>query len=115
MVGVQPGTNHDTVAVELVGESRVVAYDAFAIAVQALIAGDVDAVIMDDVAGAGYAGENSESVKIVGDPLVPTDELGFIYPKGSELVEAFNLAFAEMRIDGSLKGYNDFWILGLTE
>ena len=102
-------------AVELVGESRVVAYDTFAIAVQALIAGDVDAVIMDDVAGAGYAGENAESVKIVGDPLVPTDELGFIYPKGSELVEAFNLAFAEMRIDGSLKAYNDFWILGITE
>ncbi|MBK8135218.1 MAG: amino acid ABC transporter substrate-binding protein [Chloroflexi bacterium] len=115
VVGVQPGTTNYTVAVELVGESRVVAYDTFAIAVQALIAGDVDAVIMDDVAGAGYAGENSESVKIVGDPLVPTDELGFIYPKGSELVEAFNLAFAEMRIDGSLKAYNDFWILGLTE
>ncbi|MBK9123039.1 MAG: transporter substrate-binding domain-containing protein [Chloroflexi bacterium] len=111
IVGVQPGTTNYEVAVELVGESRIITYDTFAIAVQALIAGDIDAVVMDDVAGQGYIGVNADAVKIVGDPLVPTDALGFIYPKGSDLVAPFDLAFAEMRIDGSLAAYNQKWII----
>lgn len=95
----------------LVGEDRIITYDTFAIAVQALIAGDVDAVVMDDVAGQGYVGVNADAVKIVGEPLVPTDALGFIFPKGSELVMAVNLALAEMRVDGSLDAYNQKWII----
>jgi polar amino acid transport system substrate-binding protein len=107
-VGSQPGTTNYEVAVKLVGEKRIQAYDTFPVAVQALIAGDVDAVIMDNVAGQGYVGVNAEKIKILGSSL-KSDELGFIYPKGSPLVEAFNAALMSMTEDGVLDRINYKW------
>jgi ABC-type amino acid transport substrate-binding protein len=112
VVGVQPGTTNYFIAVDLVGEDRLVTYDTFPIAVQALIAGDVDAVIMDDVAGQGYVGVNPDKVQIVGEPLTAKEELGFAFPKGSDLVEPFNLALQSMADDGTLETINNKWFLG---
>ncbi|MDH3190503.1 MAG: transporter substrate-binding domain-containing protein, partial [Acidimicrobiia bacterium] len=61
IVATQVGTTNFELAVELVGEDRIQAFDQFGLAIQALIAGDVDAVIIDDAAGLGYIGENAES------------------------------------------------------
>lgn len=115
MVGVQPGTTNYFVAVDLVGEDRLVNYETFPVAVQALIAGDVDAVVMDDVAGQGYVGVNADRVQIVGEPLAPAEELGFIFPPNSDLVEAFNAALESMEADGTLQQINNKWFLGTTE
>jgi len=115
IVGVQPGTTNYFVALDLVGEDRLVTYDTFPIAVQALIAGDVDAVVMDDVAGQGYVGVNPEAVQIVGEPLTATEELGFAFPKGSDLVEPVNLALQSMIDDGTLEEINNKWFLGTAE
>ncbi len=109
VVGVQPGTTNYEVAVELFGDERIIAYDTFPIAVQALIAGDVDAVILDDVAGLGYVGENADMVRINSEPLTSGEELGFAFPKDSELVAAFNAALEAMRVDGSLDEINARW------
>jgi polar amino acid transport system substrate-binding protein len=73
--------------------------------VQALIAGDIDAVIIDEVAGQGYMGENADALKLVG-PSMSSDQLGFIYPKGSDLVAPVNQALAAMKADGSLAEIN---------
>jgi polar amino acid transport system substrate-binding protein len=89
-------------ASDLVDGSRISAYDAFAQAIQALINGDVDAVIIDDAAGLGYIGENKESIKTIDDPL-QSDPLGFIYPLGSDLVEAVNQAIAELQSNGTFE------------
>ena len=115
MVGVQPGTTNYFVALDLVGEDRLVAYETFPVAVQALIAGDVAVVVMDDVAGQGYVGVNAESVQIVGEPLTATEELGFIFPPGSELRDAVNAALESMRDDGTLEQINNKWFLGTSE
>ncbi len=115
VVGVQPGTTNYFVALELVGEERLISYDTFPIAVQALIAGDVDAVVMDDVAGQGYVGVNADRVQLVGESLTASEELGFIFPQGSELVEAVNLALESMRQDGTLEAINNRWFLGVAE
>jgi polar amino acid transport system substrate-binding protein len=109
MVGTQPGTTNYEVATALFGEERIIPYDTFPITVQALIAGDIDAVILDNVAGLGYTGVNGDQVKIVGASLAASEELGFIFPKGSELVEAVNLALASMRVDGTLQAANMKW------
>ena len=101
-IGSQVGTTNYDTAVGLVGEGRVDAFDQFGFAVQALIAGDVDAVVMDETAGQGYVGENADDVKLIGDSL-SSDELGFIFPKGSDLVDAFNHAINAMKADGSLE------------
>lgn len=111
LVGAQPGTTNYFVAEELVGadSGRLQAFDTFSVAVQALIAGDIDAVVMDDVAGQGYVGVNAEAIRLLDEAITDTEELGFIFPKGSELTEAFNLALAEMTIDGTLLEINNRW------
>ncbi len=112
IVGVQPGTTNYWVALELVGEERIVTYETFPVAVQALIAGDVDAVVMDDVAGQGYVGVNAEQLQIVGGPLTSMEELGFIFPLGSGLRDAINAGMDSMRADGTLQAINNKWFLG---
>ncbi|MEW5988036.1 MAG: transporter substrate-binding domain-containing protein [Chloroflexota bacterium] len=108
LVGTQPGTTNYDTAVEVVGEERIRAFDQFGLAVQALINGDVDAVIMDNVAGLGYVGANPDKVEIIGEPLT-SEELGFIFPKGSELRDQVNAALAEMDADGTLDALFEKW------
>jgi hypothetical protein len=101
LIGTQLGTTNYDKAVEIVGEPRVQAFDDFGLAVQALLAGDVDAVIIDETAGLGYQGVNADKLQLIGESL-SSDQLGFIFPKGSELVEPVNAAIAAMREDGFL-------------
>ncbi|MEZ4708649.1 MAG: transporter substrate-binding domain-containing protein [Caldilineaceae bacterium] len=101
MVGSQPGTTNYETAVNLVGDDRVSAFETFPFAVQALIAGDVDAVIIDETAGLGYVGVNADELKLVGDSL-SSDQLGFIFPKGSDLVEPVNMALDELKANGTM-------------
>jgi len=100
-IGTQTGTTNYETAIGLWGEERVQAFEQFPFAVQALINGDVDVVIMDETAGQGYVGANADQLELVG-PSLQSDELGFIFPKGSDLVEPVNAALAALREDGTL-------------
>lgn len=100
-LGTQTGTTNYETAKGLMPESRIQAFEQFPFAVAALINGDVDAVIMDETAGQGYVGNNATELKLIGDPI-KSDELGFIFPKGSDLVEPVNAALDEMRTSGKL-------------
>lgn len=107
-VGAQPGTTNFDLAVEMFGEDHVATYDQYGLIVQALINGDIDATLMDDVAGKGYIGANPDKLKLIGEPL--TDEkLGFVFPKGSDLVDPFNTVIAAMETDGTLAQIYDKW------
>ena len=77
---------------------------------QALINGDVDAVVIDNVAGLGYVGANSDKVKLTGDPIVG-EELGFIFGKGSPLREPVNWALQQMMDDGKLDELYQKWFI----
>jgi polar amino acid transport system substrate-binding protein len=109
-VGAQPGTTNYDLAVELFGEDHVVAFDQYGLIVQALINGDIDATVMDNVAGEGYIGANPDKLKLVGDSLT-SEELGFVFPKGSDLLEPVNLALAAMEADGALDTIYAKWFL----
>ncbi|MGD8585450.1 MAG: transporter substrate-binding domain-containing protein, partial [Chloroflexota bacterium] len=85
IIGTQTGTTNYQTAEEYFGADRIQAFEQFGFAVQALIAGDVDVVIMDETAGQGYVGVNADQLKLVGESLA-SDALGFIYPQGSDLV-----------------------------
>ncbi|MCY3865574.1 MAG: transporter substrate-binding domain-containing protein [Chloroflexi bacterium] len=113
VVGVQVATTNYIAAEEMLGgdSERIVAYTEFGLAVQALITGDIDAVVIDDVAGQGYVGLNAEKIKLLPDDLIK-QQLGFIYPQGSELVGPFNQALASMREDGTLAAINAKWLGG---
>ena len=108
LIGTQLGTTNYDAAVELVGEDRVVAVDQFGTAVQSLIQGDVDAVMIDNVAGQGYVGVNADQLKLTGSPVM-SEELGFIFPSGSQLVDAVNATLANMTEDGTLDTLFDEW------
>lgn len=101
LIGTQLGTTNYDAALELVGEDRVTAYDQFGTAVQALINGDVDAVMIDNVAGIGYQGVNADRLKITGSS-VRSEALGFIFGKGSPLVAPIDWALSDMEADGTL-------------
>jgi polar amino acid transport system substrate-binding protein len=101
ILGTQTGTTNYETAASLLPEGRIQAFEQFPFAVAALINGDVDGVLMDETAGQGYLGTNAEQIQLVGPPLT-SDELGFIFPKGSELVAPVNAALAEMRASGKL-------------
>ena len=110
-LGTQKGTTNYDEAVKMVGEARVVAFDTFGDAVQALINGDVNGVVIDDTAGVGYVGVNADKIKLLPEKLVG-QELGFVFPKGSELVKPFNAAIAAMRADGTLEALAKKWFGG---
>ena len=103
-------TNYDT-AVDLVGEDRIVLFDEFGFVVQAVIVGDACAAIIDETAGQGYIGENADKIQLVGDSL-SADELGFIFPLDSDLVEPFNLAIAAMKEDGTMAALGEEFFSG---
>lgn len=109
-LGTQVGTTNYELGVELVGEDRIDAFEQFGVAVQALIAGDVDAVIIDDVAGQGYQGANQGDVKLLPDSLF-SDPLGFIYPKDSALREAVDAVIEDMQDDGTLDELIRKWFI----
>ena len=110
MIGSQPGTTNYDLSVELVGEDRIVAYDQFALAVAALIQGDVDAVTIDNVAGLGYVGQNPDKVMMIEEPLT-AEELGFILPKDSELTAGVNAVLDAMEADGTLDALFTTWFV----
>lgn len=109
-VGAQPGTTNYDLAVDLFGEDHIVAFDQYGLIVQALLNGDIDATVMDNVAGEGYIGANPNKLKLVGEPLT-SEELGFVFPKGSDLLEPINLVLAEMQADGTLDSIYAKWFL----
>ena len=115
LVGAQPGTTPFYVAVYdmLDGDEanpRIKLFETFGASVQALIAGDVDVVLTDGTAGQGYVTANPDKLKLTGDAL-GTEDFGFIFPKGSDLVEPMNAAIASMKADGTIDALNTKWFL----
>lgn len=104
-LGTQTGTTNYETALQYLPAERIEAFEQFPFAVQALVAGDIDAVIIDETAGQGYLGANAEDLKLVG-PSLSSDELGFIFPPGSDLVEPVNWALQQMMDDGTLNALN---------
>ncbi|NBT33473.1 MAG: basic amino acid ABC transporter substrate-binding protein, partial [Rhodobacteraceae bacterium] len=115
LMAAQPGTTPFYVGVYEVldgdeANPRIKMFETFGAGVEALRNGDVDLVLTDGTAGNGYVSASNGGLKIVGEPL-GTEDFGFIFPKGSELVAPMNAAIASMREDGTLDALNTKWFL----
>jgi polar amino acid transport system substrate-binding protein len=115
LIGAQPGTTPFYVAVYEVLDSdeanpRIKLFETFGASVQALRAGDVDLVLTDSTGGEGYVKANPDTFKLIGAPM-GTEEFGFIFPKGSELVAPVNAAIAELKADGTFEALNQKWFV----
>lgn len=105
VLGTQVATTNYETAIEYLPEDRVQAFEQFPFAIQALITGDVDAVIIDETAGLGYLGEFADQLELIG-PSITSDMLGFVFSEDSELVGPFNTAIQSMIDDGWLNEIN---------
>jgi polar amino acid transport system substrate-binding protein len=109
-VGTQLGTTNEIAGIKLVGEERVVSFDTFDMPVAALMAGDVDTVIIDEVAAIGFMnaspGEMRVAFQATGGEL-----LALTFPPLSPLVEPFNWAMQEMFADGTMDQICEEWVL----
>jgi polar amino acid transport system substrate-binding protein len=115
LVGAQAGTTPFYVAVYDMLDAdeanpRIKLFETFGASVQALRSGDVDVVLTDGTAGNGYVKANPDTFKLVGDPM-GTEDFGFIFPKGSDLVAPINEAIAAMQADGTIEALNVKWFL----
>lgn len=115
LVGAQAGTTPFYVAVYdvLDGDeqnARIKLFETFGAQVQALQTGDVDLVLTDGTAGKGYVKSSDGALKLVGEPM-GTEDFGFIFPKGSDLIAPINAAIAEMKADGTIDALNTKWFL----
>jgi polar amino acid transport system substrate-binding protein len=109
-VAVQLATTNEAAAIDLVGEERVDSFDTYGLAVQALLSGDVDGVVLDNTITAAYMAQNPGKFKIVGEPFT-SEELGFIFQQGSDLIEPVNAAIAAMKMDGTMDQLNQKWFV----
>ena len=115
LIAAQPGTSPFYTAVYEVLDGneqnpRIKLFETFGATVQALQAGDVDLVLTDSVAAKGYVDASGGKLKVIGGPL-GTEDFGFIFPKGSDLVAPVNAAIAAMKVDGSLDALDKKWFL----
>lgn len=115
LIGTQAGTTPFYVGVYDVldgdeANPRLVLFETIPAAIQALMAGDVDMVLADSAGGQGYVTANPDRLQMIGEPL-GTEEFGFIFPNGSDLVEPFNAAIESMRADGTLEMLDQRWFV----
>ncbi len=115
LVGAQVGTTPFFVAVYNVLDGneqnpRIKLFETFGASVQALKTGDVDVVLTDGTAGKGYVDASNGGLKLIGGPL-GTEDFGFIFQKGSDLVAPINAAIAALKADGTLDALNKKWFL----
>lgn len=113
LIGAQAGTTNFYVAVYNVldgneANPRIKLFETFGASAQALMAGDVDMVLMDASTSEGYIKAFSGKLKNVGGPL-GTERFGFIFTPGSDLVAPFNAAIDSMEADGTLDKLTDKW------
>ncbi|MCG2785334.1 MAG: transporter substrate-binding domain-containing protein [Anaerolineae bacterium] len=112
LVGTQIGTTNAIVAEKTFPDKTIQSFEDFGAAVLALISGDIDAVVIDNVTASGYMGENEGKLKIAGQ-ITSDEQLAFVFPPGSDLAATFNAALEAMIADGTLDALNKKW--GLTQ
>ena len=115
LIAAQPGTSPFYTAVYEILDGneqnpRIKLFETFGASVQALRAGDVDLVLTDSTGGEGYVKANPDTFKLIGAPM-GTEDFGFIFPKGSELVAPVNAAIAELKADGTFEALNQKWFV----
>ncbi|MBB3999929.1 transporter substrate-binding domain-containing protein [Aureimonas pseudogalii] len=115
LVGAQSGTTPFYVAVNEVLDGneqnpRIKLFETFGAQVQALRTGDVDLVLTDGTAGAGYVAASGGALKLVGQPL-GTEDFGFVFARGSDLVAPVNAAITALKVDGTFEALTKKWFL----
>lgn len=112
LVGTQLGTTNEIVAQKTFPDKKIQSFEDFGGAVLALLGGDIDAVVIDNISALGFMNENQGKLKS-GGQITSDEKLAFVFPPGSELIAQVNAALASMVKDGTLESLNKKW--GLSQ
>jgi polar amino acid transport system substrate-binding protein len=107
-VGTQIGTTNEIAAKAYFTDKTIQSFEDFGAAVLALKSGDIDAVVIDNIAGLGFMTENKGVFKFTGQ-IAAGEKLAFVFPPKSSLKAAVNQALADMQADGTLTKLNKKW------
>ena len=108
-IGVQTSTTGDIYATGDYGEDAITRYDNGAVAVQALLAGKVDCVIIDNEPAKSYVAAN-EGLKVLDTEYTVEDYAICFAKENTELQEKVNGALEELIKDGSVKEVSEKYI-----
>jgi polar amino acid transport system substrate-binding protein len=111
-VGSQIGTTNYIAATEVFPNKKIQSYSDFPAATLALLAGDIDGVVLDDTAAFGFMQANQGKLKTIG-AVKTGDALAFVFPPGSALENPINAALRAMHTDGTLATINKKWGLSV--
>ncbi len=109
-VGTQIGTTNEIAGIRLVGEDRVVSYETYDMPVLSLLTGDVDSVIIDEVAAVGFMREHPGEMEVAF-AATGGEFLVIYFPPKSELLAPVNWAIKEMFEDGTMDEICEEWIM----
>lgn len=108
VVGVQQDTTGDIYSTDDFGDARVQRYNKGADAVQALVTGKIDCVIIDNEPAKSYVAAN-EGLKILDTEFI-IEEYAICFAKDSELRDEVNKALQELIADGTVQSIIDKYI-----
>ena len=109
MIGTQRATTGNIYCTDDYGEEHVIAYDNGASAVQALLNGQVDCVVIDSAPAEAFVAANAGLVILETEYV--TEEYAIGMAKGNTaLVDAVNGALAELTADGTVQAIIDKYI-----
>lgn len=91
------------------GEDHVTAYETGALAVMALVNGQVDAVVIDNEPAKSFVASN-DGLKILDTEFAVEDYAIGLAKGNTALLEAVNAAMAELKADGTFQGIVDKYI-----
>ena len=109
LIGVQEGTTGHSYCSDDYGEENVVAYANGATAVQNLVSGSVDCVVIDQQPAISFV-EANEGLKILDTEYVIEDYAAAISKDNEGLMNALNAALKELIADGSIQEILDKYI-----
>ena len=107
-IGTQIGTTNEIAAKSYFTGKEIQSFEDFGAAVLALKSNDIDGVVIDNIAAAGFMKENEGAFKLAGQ-IATGETLAFVFPPNSDLTDAVNAALAAMTADGTLEQLNKKW------
>jgi len=110
-IGVQLGTTGDMEATSRYGEENVRRYDDVLLAFQALVSGDVEAVVNDLPVTKGYIAANPDAGIRIIEGMLTSEQYGIAVNKERpELLEAINKGLAAVKASGEYDAIYEKWI-----
>jgi len=108
-IGVQNGTTGHIFADENFPDAEVAAFPLFADAIMALLAGSLDAVIIDALPGYEFVRENAGRLVIL-DGQLTAEYYGIAFQHGSHYTALFDDAINQLRANSTFDAIYAYWI-----